>query len=313
MQNNPLITIIVPIYNCEKYLKRCIESLLSQTYKNIEIILINDGSTDNSIKICEKYQKIDSRIIIINKDNEGVSEARNDGIKKANGEYISFVDSDDYLALDTIEILFRYIEKNNVDCTIVNAIDFDENGNFFEIDVINGLEILEKNDFLKELFLEKKVKSVCWGKLYKTSIAKKCVFNKKMKIAEDFDYLIQYIDYSSKFLILPYNKYYYYQRTGSAIHSGFKDSWFDEIALCDRLVEKFNNTKLKLYAIKRLIRICTDCCKNYKLDEKNYLKIRNTMKKYKKEYLFSLVINIKEKLKFILFLHFYKLYKQRKK
>ena len=101
------ISIIVPIYNVEKYLERCINSLINQTYKNIEIILVNDGSTDNSLIICEKYKNIDSRIILVNKENGGLSDARNVGIDNSSGNYITFIDSDDYIDDDYVYTLYK--------------------------------------------------------------------------------------------------------------------------------------------------------------------------------------------------------------
>ena len=105
------ISIIIPIYNTALYLNKCLDSIINQTYKNIEIILINDGSKDNSLKICQEYTFRDNRIILINKQNAGVSQARNDGIKIASGDYIMFVDSDDWLELNTIEICVNEIKN----------------------------------------------------------------------------------------------------------------------------------------------------------------------------------------------------------
>ena len=113
--NEKKISVIVPIFNGEKYLRRCIESILKQTYKNIELILINDGSEDKSLAICEEYKKNDKRIIIINKENEGVSIARNIGIEKATGELISFVDADDYLEITFLQELFDMMKKYNTE------------------------------------------------------------------------------------------------------------------------------------------------------------------------------------------------------
>ena len=110
-----LYSIIVPVYNCEQYLEKCLNSLLKQSYKNIEIILINDGSNDNSEKICLNYKKLDSRIKYYKKDNGGVSSARNLGINVCNGDYITFLDSDDYLDIDTIEFINNYINKSDID------------------------------------------------------------------------------------------------------------------------------------------------------------------------------------------------------
>ena len=109
------ISIIIPIYNAEKYLKICLDSVIEQTYENIEIICVNDGSKDNSLEILREYQKKDNRIIIIDKKNEGVSEARNDGIKKSTGEYVTFVDADDWIEKDAIETLYNILISKNVD------------------------------------------------------------------------------------------------------------------------------------------------------------------------------------------------------
>jgi len=117
---NELISIIVPIYNVEIYLEKCLNSIINQTYKNIEILLINDGSSDNSLRICKKYQKKDKRIVLINKKNGGLSSARNAGIDKASGNYLLFIDSDDYIEIDMIEKLYNNIKSNNADISICN-------------------------------------------------------------------------------------------------------------------------------------------------------------------------------------------------
>lgn len=113
--NNELISIIIPVYNSEKYIERCIESVLNQTYQNIEIVIVNDGSIDSSEALIEKYLDKDKRIIIINQKNCGVSAARNNGIKKSSGKYITFIDSDDYYEDDAIETLYNCIKKTNCD------------------------------------------------------------------------------------------------------------------------------------------------------------------------------------------------------
>lgn len=117
-KNEAIVSIIIPVYNAKKYLANTLDSVIKQTYKNLEIILVNDGSTDNSKDICESYAKIDKRIKVINKENGGVSSARNYGLALAKGEYISFIDSDDFLVTDMIETLVNDIQNTNAEIAV---------------------------------------------------------------------------------------------------------------------------------------------------------------------------------------------------
>lgn len=169
MNKEELVSVIVPIYNVEKYLKRCIESIIGQTYKNLEIILVNDGSLDNSICICEEYAKLDNRIKIIDKKNGGLSSARNAGIDVAKGVYLIFVDSDDYVAPNMIENLYSSVKKNNVKMAIGNYSLVDDMGN-----LIQSLdrELLEECVLTKEEYLMNMTRNmdgtyvVAWNKIY---------------------------------------------------------------------------------------------------------------------------------------------------
>lgn len=118
------VSIIVPVYNKEKYLEKCLESLIHQSFKNIEVICVDDGSSDNSFNILQKYSKKDSRIKIIRQDNHGPGHARNQGLKKAMGKYVAFIDADDWVELDTIEILYHNAIQNNSDLVLFNAIEY---------------------------------------------------------------------------------------------------------------------------------------------------------------------------------------------
>ena len=121
-----LISIVIPVYNVENYLNRCIESIISQTYENIEIILINDGSKDNSLLICKEYKNKDKRIKVIDKKNEGVSIARNIGVEKSSGKYVIFVDSDDWIEKTFVENLHKKISEYNVDICIGGCINYSD-------------------------------------------------------------------------------------------------------------------------------------------------------------------------------------------
>lgn len=167
---NDLISVIVPIYNVEKYLKKCIDSILNQTYSNLEIILVDDGSTDNCGKYCDDYQKMDSRIVVLHKKNGGLSDARNYGINIANGKYLILIDSDDYIHRRMIEYLYCNIIKYNAD------ISFADFKRYKECEIIHSKEIEECNieemiwnskDYLKNIYGSKSTQCItAWGKLY---------------------------------------------------------------------------------------------------------------------------------------------------
>ena len=181
---NFLISIIVPIYNVDKYLEECIESLKNQTYKNLEIILINDGSTDESVKICEKYKEKDNRIVFINKNNGGAASAKNEGLKMATGDYITFVDSDDFIEPDMIEYMVNTIKKYNSDIVQCSFTNLYKNTEKFKQDTIVEQKISSK-DFL-ELFLTKWDSSLFWNKLFKREVIENVFFKEGRCIDDEF-------------------------------------------------------------------------------------------------------------------------------
>ncbi|MDD4066600.1 MAG: glycosyltransferase [Clostridia bacterium] len=166
------ISIIIPVYNAEKYVKRCLESIVNQTYTNLEIICINDGSKDNSLQIINEYKKKDNRIIVIDKVNQGVSEARNDGIKLSSGEYIVFVDADDFIELSMISALYDIMKKNNVDVvkTSYNIVLDNNKCIRYIYDDEFANKILLRNDAInvfKQFFFDG---ITIWGTLYRKSL-----------------------------------------------------------------------------------------------------------------------------------------------
>lgn len=167
-----LISIIVPVYNVEKYLQRCIESLISQTYKNIEIILVNDGSTDNSGEICRAYAQKYKNIVLIEKENEGISVARNTGIEIAKGSYISFVDSDDYIQNIFIERLYNLCKKNNSEVAICDFERTQQNNlNFTLLDQTGDEKVSTPEEMMFRCCNKNKTKeTLAWNKLYKKEL-----------------------------------------------------------------------------------------------------------------------------------------------
>lgn len=167
-----MISIIVPIYKVEKYLKKCIDSIINQTYKNLEIILVDDGSPDGCGSICDSYSLLDKRIKVIHKENGGLSDARNTGINIARGEYLAFVDSDDFIHPQMIEILYNVVTEQKADIGICDFREVNEDGQYVQ-DAINAdTEIVcyEGWDIMKQLQQKNLITVVAWNKLYRASL-----------------------------------------------------------------------------------------------------------------------------------------------
>lgn len=168
MQNS-LISIIVPVYKVEKYLKKCLDSIINQTHKNLEIIIVDDGSPDGCPNICDEYSKNDDRIKVIHQKNMGLSIARNNGIKLATGEYIGFVDSDDFIEPTMYEDLYNAIIKNNAQMSICNFNVITNKDKYKRNDYPEN-KTYDKMEILKEILLDKNIQSYAWNKLYKKEL-----------------------------------------------------------------------------------------------------------------------------------------------
>lgn len=214
----PLISIIVPIYNVEQYLERCIRSIVNQTYSNLEIILVDDGSPDNCPQICDEWAKKDSRIKVIHKENGGLSDARNAGMQIATGDLIGFVDSDDWIHPQMYEKLFVSMEQQDADiaaCQFIKRTSLTQSD--FELSDINENQIVyDTEEALKELILDGKVKQVVWNKLYKKELIQDIWFEVG-KYNEDEFWTYQIIAKASRVATMDYVGYYYFQRSDSII------------------------------------------------------------------------------------------------
>lgn len=198
----PKISIIVPVYNAEKYLPKCIDSLCNQTLKDIEIILVNDGSTDSSLEICEKYAKIDHRIAVLSKDNEGVAKARRDGIMKASAEYISFIDSDDYYEPDFCEKMFSRIRKTDAD--LVECDYYSVSGNARKEHRIYSSDMGLDTEKFYEIVVRKTIVNgyeavVLWNKLYRKELITKAVKEFGDNQLEDYLFNTQYYTMAKRY------------------------------------------------------------------------------------------------------------------
>ena len=206
---NEKISIVIPIYNSEKYLEECIESIIKQTYKNLEIILVNDGSTDNSAKICVEYSKKDTRIVFVNKENSGVSDTRNSGIAKVSGKYLMFVDSDDILNNGYIEETYKYLIEKNLDLCKTGMTILTESAKQ-EKKFTNHFQILEKEEIYNSILTGNFFNSSCTC-LYKTEIinANNICFNINIKYGEDLDFFTNYIENCNNIGYIPNCGYLY--------------------------------------------------------------------------------------------------------
>jgi len=228
-----LISVIVPIYNCEKYVSRCIESIINQEHKELEILLINDGSTDSSKSICEKYALQDTRIHLINKENSGVSASRNIGLSIAKGDYIAFVDADDYIDPEMYSSLYLKAIEESADMVFCRIKRFDDSGQFFYPDEKNLYRI--KNRDIEPLFYTTKysnyitkVEGVVWRTLYNKKFIENEFFDENLKYGEDLLFISSLILKSQKISIVDEYYYNYFTNVNSACNL-INERYFDNL------------------------------------------------------------------------------------
>lgn len=246
-ETHPLISIIVPVYKVEKYLEKCVKSILSQTYSNFELILVDDGSPDNCPSMCDGFAKMDPRIVVVHKENGGLSDARNAGLDIAKGDYIGFVDSDDYIAANMYEVLLKTTLKNDADLALCNYVRVNENDEEIISDTIQKHAIDRK--YNRYEFIHELIKPyggyyiVVWNKLYKRSIFHKLRFPVG-KQHED-EYVIHYIiDKCDIIVSVKEDLYYYVQRNGSIMSKKFNVKNLD---YGEALIDRYHFTKSKKY------------------------------------------------------------------
>lgn len=242
-----LISVIVPVYKVEKYLEKCIESIIKQTYTNLQIILVDDGSPDNCGKICDEYAKKDSRIEVIHKINGGLSDARNVGINRANGRYIGFVDSDDYIKEDMYEKLINLIKEYDADISICNLYDVID-GNECIRNKDNGIHEYSRIDILKEILLDKNIQSYAWNKLYKKELFDEIKYPIGKKY-EDIGTTFYLFEKCNKIVVTSEPEYYYLKRADSLVNNVTESTILDytEIIIQRYLYIKQNIKELRKY------------------------------------------------------------------
>lgn len=239
------ISVIVPVYNVEQYLERCVDSIINQTYTNLEIILVNDGSTDNSGKLCDELAKKDERIRVIHKENGGLSDARNRGIDEAESDLVGFIDSDDYIDSDMYEILLKNLNNTGADLSMCAL--YDVYNNTPEAQVTNKETWELSSEQAIKMVMEAKILSVtAVNKLYRKSLFSDLKFEVG-KIAEDAFIMIKLLDKCEKIVATNEKKYYYVHRENSITTQKFSTKFLNVIEAYEQnsniILEKYPKLK----------------------------------------------------------------------
>ena len=318
MDNEYKVSIVVPVYNAAKYIGRGIESILNQTYTNIELIIVNDGSKDNSLQIIEAYAKKDNRIKCINRENSGVSATRNAGINNATGKYIMFVDADDTINKDTVKDNVKYIVDNSADIVICGFYYHVTDEKITKENPIEESFTGSTEEFARLWYtklLKAEIINPPWNKLIRLDIIRKnsIFFDERYSICEDMAFSIDVIRHSEKVVLnskIYYN--YFVKSTGSLVFK-FYDNYFEalsnyykkSLAFCNMHTENESNLKEvdTVYAnltIMYIKLICNNKAFTYKekksrmkniFENKNFIKAMNNGNLNKKKKLIRLFIN----------------------
>lgn len=283
-----LISVVIPVYNVEQYLRRCVDSVLKQTYKKLEIILINDGSTDTSGDICDEYSLFDPRIKVIHKNNGGLSDARNTGIEVASGLHITFIDSDDWVSANYIEVLYNLLIIKDSDISMCNfqklpAQNISKNRDNIEIYEFTNIEAL--NELVGKYYIQM---VVTWGKLYKYGLFKEIRFPFG-KIHEDEFTTYKLLYKANKVVFTTEPLVYYWQRSDSITGSGFnlKNALHKIEALRNRAIffDSIEQYQLQDKTKKTLFGVYKSINKNIHMFKSEYYKDKyiREFQKFKKE------------------------------
>lgn len=258
-QGQELISIIVPVYNVEKYVERCIKTLTQQTYKNIEIIIIDDGTPDNAGIICDELSKKDERIKVIHQKNQGLSGARNTGIEEARGKYLLFVDSDDWVHEDMVEVLYHLLVDNNAQIAACGTEIVGDKGHIaYFSDDLEEIKVFSTEEAMIELPLDERIRNVAWNKLYKKELFTDIRFPVGM-IFEDIATTYRLIDKAEIIVYCGKPLYCYYKSESSILRSEFSSKWFDKVTACKMRAEYYQihypdfSKRVSLYYVRSVL------------------------------------------------------------
>ena len=308
-----LVSIIIPVYNVEDYLKRCVDSIIGQIYKNIEIILIDDGSTDKSGNICDDYLKVDKRIKVIHKKNGGLSDARNFGLNISQGDYVCFVDSDDFVSELYVEKLLENSLRTGADVCACNFYYIDEFNKKW-IKAEKQEKIYKSDEAIKDIFTVKQNTEVMvWNKIYKKELFDKNDIKFPVgKIHEDNFTTYKLYDKANYVSLINDKLYYYYQRSDSIMGKAFNKKRFDILIALKEIKKYFskdNRLQKEVQCNELLINmsLLNNMIKaNY--SKKMQLKIKNSIVQEKKSYLKNNLIPFSKKIMIMILSINYNLY-----
>lgn len=278
----PTLSVVVPIYNVEKYLKQCLNSLVNQTLSNIEIILVNDGSTDNSEAICQSYAEQDSRIKLFSKPNGGLSDARNFGIQKVTSPVVGFVDSDDYVDLDMFQVLMELKLRSNAEIAVGGVKMVSNDGEEYMVRAVEGEIIADRHDAMEELLKSKRITNSVCNKIFDITLFDQISFPVG-KLYEDEYVTYKLFDRANKVAMTNEVSYYYRSSPNSITHKPFSEREFDRI---DASVIKVGYIDKKYpdlvqYAKRYLVYDCVMALSKMKKYKSTYDQItRDNIRKY---------------------------------
>lgn len=290
MQRKIKVSAIIPVFNSEEYLEQCIDSLIKQTLEEIEFIFVNDGSTDNSKKIIEKYGREDSRVIIINQENKGPSCARNVGINIARGEYLAFIDSDDMIDKNMFFELYNKVNLNNCDIAICDM-NIINNKNFYKksVDLKSYVTLCEKNEIFKILLCTDSLNSL-GNKIYSNNIIKtnQIRLDKNFDYGEDLLFNLEFFKYCNKYIYIN-EPFYYYRKGHLSLTSKYDSTIFERNGInLYKVRKKYGEELLKdsFLGAKKLFETSSYCLINefrkineinLKIKKNNAIKIMNNL------------------------------------
>lgn len=296
---NERISIIVPVFNVEKYLERCVNSLINQTYKNIEIILVDDGSPDLCPQMCDEYAKKDKRIKVLHKKNGGLSDARNAGLDVATGEYIAFVDSDDWVETDFIETLYKNAKSENADISIIGCTLVWDDGRKKPVSKDKGYYVFDKEKAIREMLAQRKFGCMVCQKMYRKQIFDTVRFPVG-KLYEDVAVSMPTFLKAKKVVVSGNHGYNYYQRNDSIVNSKFDERKLYFLECCQNIIkysdkhEKMYDTEAHIFYLRALMMFALTSYQNSE-NEKNTEYIEQEIKKNKKYIWNNMYLELRKK------------------